>query len=153
MKHLTNDADVGRWLPLPRTERNSRVPVPCRRIALLFRHRRMTSSPDHLTKSRPASHINSLDSAHSFCILSLLPTTTITLRYSSSCQTKLASPSPIRLLPPSRYLHYQSRKASINALSLFQPDTEKSTPEKIGDKIKGAVDSVASEVQPKVCIL
>jgi Heat shock protein 9/12 len=42
---------------------------------------------------------------------------------------------------------------SIDTLLFFQPDSEKSTMEHIGDKIKGAGDSVASKTQPEVNIL
>jgi hypothetical protein len=39
---------------------------------------------------------------------------------------------------------------SVNSVFLFQPDSEKSTPEHVGDMVKGKVDSVASKVQPEV---
>ena len=38
----------------------------------------------------------------------------------------------------------------IHNLLTLQPDSQKSTPEHIGDKIKGTADSVASKVQPEV---
>jgi hypothetical protein len=38
-----------------------------------------------------------------------------------------------------------------HSLLIFQPDSEKSTPEHMGDKIKGTADHVASKVQPEVC--
>ncbi len=66
------------------------------------------------------------------------------------CQTKLASPSPIRQLLPSRYLHHLPWRPS-HSLLIFQPDSEKSTPEHLGDKIKGKTDRIASKVQPEVC--
>ena len=34
---------------------------------------------------------------------------------------------------------------------ILQPDSEKSTTEQMGDKIKGKADHVASKVQPEVC--
>lgn len=41
----------------------------------------------------------------------------------------------------------------IDTLLVSQPDSEKSTMEHIGDKMKGAGDSIASKFQPEVSIL
>jgi hypothetical protein len=40
-----------------------------------------------------------------------------------------------------------------HSLLIFQPDSEKSTPEHMKDKIKGKADHLASKVQPEVCRL
>ena len=39
---------------------------------------------------------------------------------------------------------------SVNVALIFQPDSEKSTFEKVGDTMKGKFDSIASKVQPEV---
>jgi len=39
---------------------------------------------------------------------------------------------------------------SVNAALIFQPDSEKSTFEKVGDTMKGKFDSITSKVQPEV---
>ena len=42
--------------------------------------------------------------------------------------------------------------SSVNTALIFQPDSEKSTFEHLGDKMEDKVDSVASKVQPEVYI-
>ena len=42
---------------------------------------------------------------------------------------------------------------SVHAALIFQPDSEKSTFEQVGDAIKRKVDTISSKVQPEVCRL
>jgi hypothetical protein len=47
-------------------------------------------------------------------------------------------------------LAYIVTSISVNAALIFQPDSEKSTLEQLGDTVKGKFDSMASKVQPEV---
>lgn len=118
-------------------------------------HDVVLESHDHDASSL-ASHINTCNSPSESPHHFLLPTYHFSIisfftRYiTSACQTTVASLSQIRQVLPSRYFQLDHSDRLTHTLPTLQPDSQKSTSEHIGDKMKGTADDVASALQPKV---
>lgn len=106
-----------------------------------------------MTSTRPLRvHINSDRIRRSFLHLLLhLPYLSHILSYhftmSDQCRQSFTDKAASSLKVP---LPLTIVTVSFTLLLTLQPDSQKSTTEHVGDKIKGTMDSIASNVQPEV---